>query len=135
MMKLLLDTHIFLWYIAGEERINEHILALIRDPQNAVYLSVISEWEVIIKYQLGRLPLPVPPDQYIPEQRRRHRIAALSLEENDVSALMGLPGLHKDPFDRMLIAQAIHQDMILVTVDKIIQVYTGSTALKTFFVT
>jgi PIN domain nuclease of toxin-antitoxin system len=131
-MKLLLDTHIFLWYIAGEERINERVLALIRDPQNAVYLSVISEWETIIKYQIGRLPLPEPPGSYIPTQRRRHRIGTLPLEESDVATLMDLPGLHKDPFDRMLIAQAIHQDMMLITVDKIIQAYANSTTLMTF---
>ncbi len=122
-MKLLLDTHVFLWYIAGERRIDEHTLSLIRDMQNLVYLSVISEWEMIIKHRLGRLPLPESPGQYIPNQRQRHLIETLPLEEAAVAVLTDLPAIHKDPFDRMLVAQAIHYGMILVTADAFMKQY------------
>lgn len=67
-MRLLLDTHIFLWYITGDSRLPAIVLPLIRDPANEVYLSVVSIWEAIVKYQLGKLLLPQSPDAYIPQQ-------------------------------------------------------------------
>ena len=102
-MKLLLDTHIFLWYITGDSRLPAVVLPLIRDPANEVYLSVVSIWEAIVKYQLGKLLLPQSPDAYIPQQRQRHKIESLPLDEGSVTNLAKLPALHKDPFDRMLL--------------------------------
>jgi PIN domain nuclease of toxin-antitoxin system len=75
---------------------------LIRLPTNEVYLSVVSVWEVMVKYQLGRLPLLQSPDAYIPQQRQRQQIESLPLDEDSVTNLARLPALHKDPFDRML---------------------------------
>jgi len=124
-MNLLLDTHIFLWYIAGVEKISAPILALIRNPKNAVYLSVVSEWEIVIKYQLGRLPLPESPGAYIPMQRRRHRIDILPLDEGAVRMLETLPPIHRDPFDRMLISQALDNGLTLITADVAIKKYDG----------
>ena len=102
-MKLLLDTHIFLWYIAADLRLPLLFRDAIREPENEVFLSVASLWETIIKYNLGKLPLPESPEIYIPTQRRKHQIKSLSLHENAVKELAKLPVLHRDPFDRILI--------------------------------
>ena len=122
-MNLLLDTCIFLWFISGDQRLPESLRDAIRDPANAVYLSAVSLWEIIVKYQLGKLSLPRSPDQYIPEQRERHRITSLPLEENSVARLQQLPRLHRDPFDRMLICQALTHGFTLLTVDDKIRAY------------
>ena len=122
-MKLLLDTHLFLWYIMGDKRIPPRLLSMLRDPSNQVYLSVVSVWEASIKFHLGKMPLPEPPEVYFPRERERHQILSLPLEENSLAALTPLPPLHRDPFDRMLVCQAIYHDMALVTVDEVLQGY------------
>ncbi len=125
-MKLLLDTHIFLWFISGDDRLPNDIQQGIRNPDNEVYLSVVSLWEVIIKHQLGKLPLPEPPERYLPIQRERHQIANLSLDEASVSQLAELPLIHRYPFDRMLICQALEHDLTVVTADDLIRAYSVS---------
>ena len=122
-MNLLLDTCIFLWFISGDQRLPASMREAIRDPANAVHLSAVSLWEIIVKYQLGKLSLPRPPEQYIPEQRQRHRIASLPLDEDSVARLQQLPPLHRDPFDRMLICQALARNLTLLTVDDKIRAY------------
>ena len=122
-MRLLLDAHIFLWFITGSSRIPEAMKTDILNPANEVYLSVVSVWEISVKYQIGRLSLPEPPQIYLPAQRQRHQIASLSLDEASVSQLAGLPSIHRDPFDRMLVCQALEQDMIIVTADAMLQSY------------
>ena len=119
-MRLLLDTHIFLWFISGDKRLPEYMRDSIRNLDNEVYLSVVSLWEVIIKYQLGKLPLPKPPEDYLPTQRKLHQISSLSLDEASVSQLAKLPLIHRDPFDRMLICQAMKHGLTIVTVDDVI---------------
>jgi len=101
-MKILLDTHIFLWFINGDHRLSTDLREIIANLDNQVYLSVVSIWECIVKYQLGKLPLPESPEIYIPKQRDRHKIANLDLDEGSVSQLVSLPSLHKDPFDECL---------------------------------
>ena len=123
MTKLLLDTHIFLWYLSGDTRLPEFIRESIRDPGNEVYLSVVSIWEAAVKHQLGKLPLPEPPTAYLPVQRERHQISSLSLDEASVSQLAKLPSIHRDPFDRMLIAQCRVEGFTLVTRDEMIERY------------
>src|SRR5919197_2969757 len=118
-MRLLLDTHIFLWYISGDARLPEHLGDSIRNPDHDVYLSVVSLWEAIVKHQLGKLPLPQSPESYIPTQRARHQIASLSLYEASVRHLTQLPAIHRDPFDRLLICQAIEHGLTIVTVDRV----------------
>ena len=122
-MNLLLDTCIFLWFISGDQRLPKSMREAIRDPANAVHLSAVSLWEIIVKHQLGKLSLPQPPEHYIPEQRKRHRIASLPLEEDSVARLQQLPPLHRDPFDRMLICQALAREFTLLTVDDKIRAY------------
>ncbi len=122
-MKLLLDTHIFLWYISGDYHLPKSLKDTIQDSENAVYLSVVSLWESIVKYRLGKLPLPLSPEKYLPLQRERHDISSLSLDEASIVHLSALPSFHRDPFDRMLICQAIEHDMTIVTMDAAITQY------------
>jgi PIN domain nuclease of toxin-antitoxin system len=116
-MKLLLDTHIFLWFISGDARLSDAMCDAIRDPANEVYLSAVSLWEIIVKYNLSKLPLPQPPENYIPLQRERHLITSLPLDESSVAQLASLPPVHRDPFDRMIVCQALEHGMTIVTVD------------------
>lgn len=122
-MKLLLDTHIFLWFISGDLRLSDDFRDAIQDPVNDAYLSAVSLWEISVKYHLGRLPLPQSPEIYIPLQRQRHSIASLSLDETSVTHLANLPPIHGDPFDRMLICQALEHQMTIVTVDHVFPSY------------
>jgi PIN domain nuclease of toxin-antitoxin system len=125
-MNLLLDTHVFLLFISGDERLPTAMRDVIRDPENEIYLSVISIWEAIVKHQIGKLSLPQPPEKYLPLQRDRHQIESLPLDENSVSQLAKLPFIHRDPFDRILICQAIEHGMAIVTVDEVILSYPVS---------
>ena len=125
-MKLLLDTHVFLWFISGDNRLPDAMRDSIRDLNNEVFLSVVSLWEVIVKHQLGRLPLPQPPEVYLPAQREQHRISSLSLDEASVSQVANLPPIHRDPFDRILICQAMQYGLTIVTVDDVVGKYPVS---------
>ena len=122
-MRLLLDTHVFLWYVAGDPLLPAAFRAAIQDPANEAYLSVASVWEAVIKYGLGKLPLPAPPETYLPHQRARHFIASLLIDETTFVHLAKLPPLHRDPFDRVLIAQALQHDLIIATVDQTVRAY------------
>ena len=125
-MRILLDTHVFLWYISADKRLPEKVLSAIRDSNNEIYLSVVTLWEATIKYQLGKLPLPSSPELYLPSQRRRHLIRSLSVDERSVSELIKLPPHHRDPFDRLLICQATANNMVLATVDDEMRNYSVS---------
>lgn len=122
-MRLLLDTHIFLWFISGDARLPAAAEAAITDPNNDVYLSVASVWEAIVKHQLGKLPLPQSPEIYLPLQRQNHRIVSLEIDEATISFLPKLPALHRDPFDRILICQALQHGLTIVTADAAITAY------------
>jgi PIN domain nuclease of toxin-antitoxin system len=122
-MRLLLDTHVFLWFVTGDPRLPALFLAAIREPANEVYLSVASIWEAVIKYDLGKLPLPAPPADYFPRRRDAHGIAALPIDEGAMTHLAGLPTLHRDPFDRLLIAQALQHGLTIATVDADVAAY------------
>ena len=122
-MKLLLDTCTFLWIITDDPELSKSARALFVDPENEVYLSAVSTWELAIKHALGRLPLPEPPERFIPAQRQQHNIAALPLEEGATLYLSRLPHFHNDPFDRMLICQAIMYGMIILTPDEQVAQY------------
>jgi PIN domain nuclease of toxin-antitoxin system len=125
-MRILLDTHIFLWFISGDIQLSTDVRDAIREPDNEIYLSAVSVWEVIVKYQLGKLPLPECPETYLPKQRDLHQIVSLSLDENSVVQLAELPPLHRDPFDRMLICQALQNGLTIATVDSAVRAYPVS---------
>jgi PIN domain nuclease of toxin-antitoxin system len=122
-MRILLDTHIFLWFISGDTQLSADVRDAIRDPDNEVYLSAISVWEILVKYQLGKLPLPEHPETYLPKQRDLHQILSLDLDESTVIQLAKLPPLHRDPFDRMLICQALQNGLTIATVDAAVRAY------------
>ena len=122
-MKLLLDTCTFLWLIADARDLSPRARELFRDPSNEVYLSAVAAWEIAVKYALGRLPLPAPPERFVPQQREHHAIAALPLDEESVLQAHRLPALHRDPFDRMLVCQAIVHGMAIVTPDPLVAGY------------
>src|SRR4051794_4744268 len=124
-MRLLLDTHVFLWFIGGDAKLPPAVADAIRDPANEVYLSVAAVWEAIIKFRLGKLPLPHPPETYLPDQRSRHRITSLPLDEASVARLPALPDLHRDPFERVMLCQAAEHAMKFVTADETVLAYPG----------
>ena len=126
-MRLLLDTHVFLWALNGDQRLSSAADSAIRAPDNAVYLSVASVREATIKHALGKLPLPSSPASYLPAQRRRLGVASLGIDEATMVFLPKLPALHRDPFDRILICQAFQHGLILVTADAAITAYPVAT--------
>lgn len=122
-MKLLLDTCTFLWIVTGDAALSPAARAAFADPANPVYLSVVSAWEIALKNALGRLPLPTPPATFVPKERARHRIEALPLDEPSALAVGRLAELHRDPFDRMLVCQAIMGGYTLLSPDDLIRQY------------
>lgn len=122
-MRLLLDTHVFLWYITADPRLPATFRAAIQDPANDVFLSVASVWEAVIKHALGKLPLPDPPAEYLPRQRIAHGIVPLPVDEGAMPHLAVLPPLHRDPFDRILVAQALQHGLMIATVDPLVAAY------------
>ncbi len=121
-MKLLLDTHVFLWLQTSPERLGEHV-ALIEDQRNELVVSAASSWEIAIKYQLGRLPLPEDPARYVPSRIRMIGAQPLPVEHAHALAVAALPYLHSDPFDRLLVAQAQLEDLTVLTVDGTVAQY------------
>ena len=122
-MKLLLDTCTFLWLTKGSEVLSPMAVEIFTDPKNEVYLSSVSAWEINVKYRLGKLSLPLSPDKFIPKERKRHMITRLDLSEHDTFHLLKLPNPHKDPFDRMLVCQAIERSLTILTPDPLITQY------------
>ena len=126
-MRILLDTHIFLWHLADDPRLPARFEAAILDPANEVYLSVAAVGEAVVKYYNGKLPLPGPPETFLPAQREAAGITSLPIEEGAMPHLAGLPLLHRDPFDRVMVAQALQPRLTLVTVDPLVKAYTVPT--------
>lgn len=127
-MRLLLDTCTFLWAIVGAAQLSARATALLVDPRNEVLLSAASTWEIAVKNALGRLPLPLPIDHYIPHQRQQHAIESLPIDEESTLHIARLPALHRDPFDRILVAQALVHSLVIVTPDPLIAQYPVRTA-------
>lgn len=122
-MKLLLDTCTFLWLIGDAPELSAPARKLFTEPANEVFLSAASVWEIIVKHTLGKLPLPQPPHEFIPTWRSRHNIEPLPLDEAAVLQLARLPDYHRDPFDRILVCQAIANGLTILTPDPLIRQY------------
>ena len=122
-MKILLDTHIFLWFIENNNRWSAQWRTEIENPDNQVYLSVASVWKCIIKYQIGKLNFPESPEVYLTKKRKQHLINSLVIDEGSIAYLTNLPLLHKDPFDRLLICQSLQHNLLIMTEDNAILSY------------
>lgn len=116
-MKLLLDTHIFIWWADQPEKLSQAALSALEDEANELLLSVVSVLEMQIKFQLGKLKLSLPLNELLKNQQETNDLHVSPLELKHVLALNALPLHHKDPFDRLLIAQSIEEDLTLVTAD------------------
>jgi PIN domain nuclease of toxin-antitoxin system len=122
-VRLLLDTCSFLWLIAEPEKLTAVARAALEETDHEVFLSAASVWECAIKQKHGRLPLPGDPARFLAEQRQAHGIAALPIDEDAVAQIGKLPDHHRDPFDRILVCQAIVGGMSIVTPDDLIARY------------
>jgi len=126
-VRILLDTCTFLWLVTDAPALSDTVRELFADVENEVYLSAVSTWEIALNHALGRLPLPGPPERYVPAQRAKHKIAFLPLHEEATLSLKRLPRIHKDPFDRMLICQALVHNLVILTPDPLVSQYTVGT--------
>lgn len=122
-MKLLLDTHTFIWWDSEPTRLPPRVLALCQDRQNVLLLSAVSIWEMQIKLQLGKLRLALPLREIVESQQRTNHVEILPIALAHVLALEDLPVCHKDPFDRLLVAQAIVEEAVLISADPNIAKY------------
>ena len=121
-MKYLLDTHVLLWFLSQQNKISSQVLEQCSDPANQPYFSLTSIWEIQIKHQLGKLTLDIPIKEIMSTAKDKN-ILALDVKEQHILMLDNLPYYHKDPFDRLLIAQAKAEQMTLISADKIINQY------------
>ncbi len=117
-MKLLLDTHAFLWLNDDTSQLSQTVKELCRSGEHTFYLSMASPWEIQIKCQLGKLSLDMPIAELVNKNTQENNIKLLTIELSHISCLERLPQHHKDPFDRIIIAQAITENMSVVTVDQ-----------------
>ena len=126
-MKLLLDTHTFLWAIIDDPSLSLATRDAIADPANEVYVSTASFWEIVIKYGLGRLSLPDEPDRYLPAQRTAAGFDLLTIGEAETCQVHRLPAIHRDPFERLLVALANCFGLVIATDDAVVQRYPVQT--------
>lgn len=122
-MKCLLDTSVFLWGLAAEHKLNQRAKDILTSPETELYFSAASSWEIAIKFALGSLTLPGAPSEFIPQALRSWAIRALDITNEHALRTGELPAHHRDPFDRLLIAQAMAEEMTLLTADRIFQKY------------
>jgi len=122
-MRILLDTHIFLWWDSQPEQLSLQAKSLCQDPANELILSVASVWEMQVKQQIGKLSLRLPLDKLIEEQRQSNGLEILPVRLSHALALEALPLHHRDPCDRMLIAQAKAENMSLLSADPMFKQY------------
>ena len=126
-MKLLLDTCTFLWLISDSGNVPVRVVEMYRAPENEVYLSAASAWEIALKCARGRLPLPAPPERLVREEREVRGIDPLPIDEESALHLSRLPALHRDPFDRILVSQAIVHGLVILTPDPLVTQYPART--------
>lgn len=117
-MRILLDTHTFLWWITADQRLSPRSIELISDGNNELFFSAASGWEIAIKAGLGRLDVPDPLDRFISEHLFRNHIGVLPVQLSHALQVYVLPQPHRDPFDRILIAQAQIEELPILSSDK-----------------
>jgi len=126
-MRVLLDTHAFLWWITEDRRLSARAREVVTDGGNDLLLSAASGWEIAIKASLGRITLPVPIDRFLSEQLQRNGIGTLPIEMSHALHVHALSLLHRDPFDRLLVAQARLEKLRILTSDPQIAQYDVET--------
>ncbi len=122
-MKLLLDTHAFLWWIIDDPKLSPHAANAIQDSDNDIYVSVASAWEIAIKAGLGKLKLPDTPKRFVPRQIAANNFLVLPINLDHGLAVQDLPLHHRDPFDRLLVTQSQIEKMPIITDDELIKRY------------
>jgi PIN domain nuclease of toxin-antitoxin system len=122
-MRLLLDTHAFLWWLTDAPQLSKRARTLISNERNEVFFSAASAWEIVIKAQLGRLTLPERVDRFILRQLEVNNFQGLPIRMEHALRLQSLQGHHRDPFDRMLVAQALEDGLIILTADPLVRRY------------
>jgi PIN domain nuclease of toxin-antitoxin system len=122
-MKVLLDTHAFLWWVTDALELSNTVRGIIADPENTILFSVASAWEIVIKFRTGKLTLPEEPEIYIPSRLAANQFQSLPIQMNHVLQVANLPEYHKDPFDRILIAQSQIEKIPILTRDNLIIQY------------
>jgi PIN domain nuclease of toxin-antitoxin system len=125
-VRLLLDTHAFLWWIGDDPRLSRRAAALIADGANEVHVSAASAWEIVVKKGLGRVDIPEPIDRFLVAQLETNAFLPLPIHVRHALGLAALPDVHRDPFDRILVAQAVAEDLCLVTGDRMLARYPVS---------
>jgi PIN domain nuclease of toxin-antitoxin system len=126
-VKLLLDTCTFLWIAEAAERLPSRVTEAYRSPRSEVYLSAASSTEIAVRYSAKRLMLTEPPPVWLPRMREAHGVETLAIDEESALHVSLLPLIHRDPFDRLLVAQAIVHGMIILTPDPIVASYPART--------
>ncbi len=122
-MNLLLDTHTFLWFTAGDSNLSQTARAAIEDENNNLYLSVASIWEIAIKVSIEKLELSEPFEVLIPDMLVENEIELLDISVNHAALITTMPFHHRDPFDRLIAAQAKTEQLTLVSADTIFDTY------------
>ncbi len=122
-MKFILDTHAFIWMDTDPTKVSPRVVQVLNDTNNEIHLSVASVWEMVIKSQTGKLVLSDAIDKIIAEQMKRNPLQLLPVGLPHVLAIQTLPSIHKDPFDRLLVAQAMIENAILLSADPLIRQY------------
>lgn len=120
---LLLDTHTFIWYVTDNSRLSNQVLDLINDENNEILLSIASLWEIAIKQNLGKLSFNQPFEIFITQQLNLNNFRLLDIKISHVAVVAALPLHHRDPFDRILIAQSIVENILILSADKIFDAY------------
>ena len=126
-MKLLLDTCTLLWIARGDPALPDRVRSALAGRNVQVAVSAVSAWEIAIKHARGRLPLPAPLERFVPALRERYDLATLPIDEESALHIAKLPALHADPFDRMLVSQAIVHGLTIVTPDPLVTQYPART--------
>jgi len=122
-VRLLVDTHCWLWYLLAPERLNSRAQELLREPDNEIFFSSASAWEIVVKFALGKLELPLSPSKYIPDRVASLGHQSLPIRQDHVIRIEALPLHHRDPFDRILVAQAQVESLPLLTADGALTAY------------
>jgi PIN domain nuclease of toxin-antitoxin system len=122
-VRILLDTHCWLWYLLSPDRLNGPARDTLRETRNEVFLSTRSAWEIVVKSGLGKLSIPLPAAQYIPDRLEALGHQSLPILQNHVLQVEQLPMHHRDPFDRILVAQAQVEGLRLMTADPVLRAY------------